>query len=108
MASNALSFEQIKEMQRQNKFKRKTKREEISKSAEYRNTKTVLTEKQNQVSASISTHYAANILTVSATTDPIAKSQIKGRKERAGSRRTAAQTRKRIARGNSRFSHCFD
>ncbi len=53
MASNALSFEQIKEMQRQNKFKRNAKREEISKSAEYRSAKTVLTAQQNEVRASM-------------------------------------------------------
>jgi hypothetical protein len=51
MASNALSFEQIREMQRQNKFKRQAKMEEISKSSEYRNVKTTLTEKHNEIQA---------------------------------------------------------
>lgn len=51
MASNALSFEQMREMQRQNKFKRQAKMEEISKSSEYRSVKTGLTEKHNEVRA---------------------------------------------------------
>lgn len=63
MASNALSFEQIREMQRQNKFKRQAKMEEISKSSEYRNVKTTLTEKHNEVRALIMTHYTTYINT---------------------------------------------
>lgn len=79
MASNALSFEQIREMQRQNKFKRQAKMEEISKSSEYRNVKTTLTEKHNEVRALITTHYTVCILTLPGTIDSSGKSQVKRR-----------------------------